>query len=174
MVTYLAYVALVFAFVSERIVELVVSERHARTMLARGAIEHGRDHYPAMVLLHVALLVGCLVEPPLMHRPFVPALAFPMLVVCLASQALRWWAIRSLGERWSTRVIVPLFSSRVVRGPYRFLRHPNYVAVVAEGIALPLVGSAWSTAISFTLVNVLILAVRIRVEDRALDVEALR
>lgn len=174
MVTYLAYVAVVLAFVGERLVELAVSSRHARAMFARGAIEHGRDHYPAMVVLHVGLLVGCLVEPLALHRPFIPALALPMLLVCVLAQSLRWWAIRSLGMRWSTRVIVPLFSERVVRGPYRFVRHPNYVAVVAEGIALPLVHSAWSTAIAFTLANALLLAVRIRVEDRALDVEEAR
>lgn len=172
MVIYYVVIGLV---VVERIVELVVSERHSKAMLARGAFEHGRDHYPFMVALHTALLVGCLVEPIALDRPFVPAFALPMLAIAVLAQGLRWWAIRSLGERWSTRVIVPFAAERVrLRGPYRFFPHPNYVAVVAEGFALPMIHGAWITAISFTVLNALLLAVRIRVEDRAMDVEETR
>ena len=168
------YAAFVLLFAGERIAELVVSERHARAMMKEGAFEHGRDHYPFMVVLHTGLLVGCLVEPFALDRPFIAALGIPMIVVALLAQALRWWSIRSLGVRWSTRVIVPIAGERVVRGPYRFFPHPNYVAVVAEGIALPLIHSAWITALSFTLMNALLLWVRIRVEDRAMDVEEAR
>lgn len=171
MVIYLVVIGLV---VAERIVELVVSERHSRAMLRQGALEHGRDHYPFMVALHTALLVGCLLEPIVLGRPFIPALALPMLVVAVLAQVLRWWAIRTLGVRWSTRVIVPFFSERVERGPYRFFPHPNYVAVIAEGIALPLIHTAWITALVFTLLNALLLTIRIRVEDRAMDVEEAR
>jgi methyltransferase len=171
MVIYFVVIALV---IGERIVELVVSERHARAMLREGALEHGRDHYPFMVALHTALLVGCIVEPLALSRPFVPALAVPMIVVAVLAQVLRWWAIRSLGVRWSTRVIVPFFGERVVRGPYRFFPHPNYVAVVAEGIALPMIHGAWITALTFTVLDALLLTIRIRVEDRAMDVEEAR
>jgi methyltransferase len=167
-------VIVVLLVACERVVELVVSERHARFMLANGAFEHGREHYPFMVALHGALLVGCLVEPLALHRPFVPALGIPMLGIVLFAQALRWWAISSLGVRWSTRVIVPSSAHRVVRGPYRWFSHPNYAAVIAEGIALPLACSAWITAIVFTVFNALLLAVRIHVEDRAMDVEEAR
>lgn len=169
MVTYVAYAILVCLVIGERIAELVVSERHARWMLAHGGLEHGRAHYPPMVALHTALLAGCLLEPVVASRPFVPALGLPMLVVVVLAQTLRWWSIRSLGVRWSTRVIVVPGEARVVRGPYRFFPHPNYVAVVAEGIALPLVHTAWVTAIVFTVLNAALLAVRISVEDHALD-----
>lgn len=168
------YFVVIALVVGERIVELVVSERHSRAMLREGALEHGRDHYPFMVALHTAFLVGCLAEPLVLERPFIPALAVPMTIIAISAQALRWWAIRSLGTRWSTRVIVPFFGERVVRGPYRFFPHPNYVAVVAEGIALPLIHTAWLTALVFTVLNALLLTIRIRVEERAMDVEEAR
>jgi methyltransferase len=91
-----------------------------------------------------------------------------MLVLVVASQALRWWCIRTLGRQWSTRVIVVPGLSAVRRGPYRLLAHPNYVAVVVEGFALPLVHAAWITALVFTVANAALLSVRIRVEDAAL------
>jgi hypothetical protein len=91
-----------------------------------------------------------------------------MLALVLAAQALRWWCIVTLGRQWNTRVIVVPGLPRVTGGPYRFLSHPNYVAVVIEGFALPLVHSAWITALVFTLCNAVLLSVRIRVENRAL------
>lgn len=162
------YVALVGAVAVERLVELVVSKRHERTMLARGGREYGALHYPVMVAVHAALLVGCVLEAVVAGRPFVPWLGWAMLAVVLVSQALRWWCIATLGEQWSTRVIVSPRVPLVSRGPYRFLRHPNYVAVVAEGAALPLVHSAWLTATVFTVLNAALLTVRIRVENSAL------
>jgi methyltransferase len=121
-----------------------------------------------MVALHTALLAGSLAEVWLAGRPFVPTLAWPMLAVLAASQALRWWCIGTLGPRWNTRVIVVPGLPLVTHGPYRWLRHPNYVAVVAEGLALPLVHTAWITATSFTVLNAALLTVRIRCENRAL------
>jgi methyltransferase len=91
-----------------------------------------------------------------------------MLAVVLLSQGLRWWCVASLGRRWNTLVIVVPSAPLVTRGPYRWLRHPNYVAVVTEGLALPLVHSAWLTALGFTLANAIVLGVRIRVENAAL------
>ncbi len=164
----IAYLVVVAAVVIERMLELVVSSRHARALLARGAIEHGAGHYPPMVTLHTTLLAGCLLEPLLLHRPFLPALGIPMLFVVLLAQGVRWWAIASLGVHWSTRVLVIAGARRITAGPYRWLRHPNYVAVVAEGVALPLVHSAWITAVLFTLLNAWLLHVRIRTEDAAL------
>jgi methyltransferase len=86
----------------------------------------------------------------------------------LAAQALRWWCIRTLGPQWNTRIIVVSGLSRITAGPYRWFNHPNYVAVVLEGLALPLVHSAWITAAIFTLANAALLRVRIRAENRAL------
>jgi methyltransferase len=88
--------------------------------------------------------------------------------VVLASQTLRWWCIVTLGPQWNTRVIVVPGATRVATGPYRWLSHPNYVAVVAEGIALPLVHTAWLTAVVFTALNALLLRTRLRVENAAL------
>jgi methyltransferase len=125
-----------------------------------------------MVALHTGLLAGCLVEVGLAGRPFHPALGWLMLAVLVASQALRWWCISTLGPRWNTRVIVVPGLPLVTGGPYRWLRHPNYVAVVAEGLALPLVHTAWITAIAFTGLNALLLSVRIRCENEALAAAA--
>jgi methyltransferase len=162
------YLGLVFAGVLERVAELVVSQRHLRWARARGGVEFGRGHYPPMVALQVALGAGCVAEVFLLDRPFVPVLGWSMLAVVLASQALRWWCIATLGPRWNTRVVVIPGLPLVNTGPYRWLRHPNYVAVVAEGIAFPLVHSAWLTALCFTLLNAMVLTVRIRCDDRAL------
>jgi methyltransferase len=159
---------LVVAVGLERLAELVVSKRNAAWSAERGGTESGRRHYPLMVLLHTGLLVGALVEVWLRRPGFVPALGIPMLALVLASQALRWWCIATLGRQWNTRVIVVPGLARVTGGPYRFWSHPNYVAVVVEGFALPLVHSAWITAVAFTLCNVVLLAVRLRVESRAL------
>jgi methyltransferase len=163
------YVVLVAAVALERLAELVVSRRNAAWSRERGGVEFGARHYPAMVVLHTALLAACLVEVMAAGRPFVPALGWPMLLVVGASQALRWWCIATLGHQWNTRVIVVPGLSLVARGPYRWLRHPNYVAVVAEGLALPLVHSAWATAVGFTALNAVLLRIRISTEDAALD-----
>ncbi|MFE3830298.1 isoprenylcysteine carboxyl methyltransferase family protein [Streptomyces sp. NPDC059092] len=162
------YTALVLAVGAERVAELAVARRNARWSLARGAAEQGRGHYPTMVVLHTGLLLGCLAEVALADRPFAPVLGWTMLAVVVAAQALRWWCIRALGPRWNTRVLVVPGLPLVTGGPYRLLRHPNYVAVVAEGVALPLVHGAWLTALVFTVLNAALLTVRIRCENDAL------
>lgn len=162
------YYLLVLAVGLERVVELVVSTRNARWSFTKGAMEFGRSHYPVMVIIHTGLLVGCLVEPWALNRPFIAWLGWPMLAVVVASQVLRWWCIATLGRRWNTRVIVLPRAPLVRQGPYRWLHHPNYVAVVAEGLALPLVHTAWLTGTVFTLANAALLRVRLRVENSAL------
>lgn len=164
-----AYVVLVLAVALERLVELVVAKRNLAWAMARGGRETGFSHYPVMVVLHTGLLVGALVEVLGWQREIFPALAVPMVVLVLAAQALRWWCIRTLGPQWNTRVVVVPGLALVTGGPYRFLRHPNYVAVVVEGFALPLAGSAWVTAVVFTVANAALLWVRLRTEERALD-----
>ena len=151
-----------------RLVELSVAQRNLRWARERGGIETGAGHYPVMVTLHTALLVGCVVEVWVAGRPFVPALGMPMLVVLLGAHALRWWCIRTLGPQWNTRVVRVPGMPLVTGGPYRWFGHPNYVAVVAELAALPLVHSAWVTALFFSIANAWLLRVRIRVEEQAL------
>jgi methyltransferase len=108
------------------------------------------------------------VEAITLHRPFFPALGWPMLAIVVAAQALRWWCIATLGDQWNTRVIVVPGAARVTIGPYRFVSHPNYVAVVAEGITLPLVHTAWMTALVFSVLNAALLIRRINVENAAM------
>jgi len=166
--TLAAFTVLVALVGLERVAELVVSTRNARWSRERGGVEHGLGHFPFMVVLHTALLVGALVEAWI-RQPQVPSLlAWSMLALVVASQALRWWCIATLGRRWNTRVIIVPGLPPVTAGPYRFLSHPNYVAVVVEGFALPLVHGAWITALVFTVANAALLAVRIRVENAAL------
>ncbi|MBB2989765.1 methyltransferase [Mycolicibacterium iranicum] len=162
----IAYTVLIAAVAIERVAELVVSQRNLTWSRARGGVEFGASHYPVMVVLHTALLVGCLYEAA--HREFVPVLGWSMFAVVIVAQGLRWWCITTLGRQWNTRVVVVPHAGRVTGGPYRFLSHPNYVAVVIEGIALPLVHTAWVTALVFTVLNALLLWARISVENKAL------
>ena len=163
-----AYLGFLAATACERLVELHLSRRNAAWSFERGGFERGRGHFPFMVVLHTAFLFGAAAEVVLLERVFSPAIGVPMLALALASQALRWWAISTLGPRWNTRVIVVPGAPRIGGGPYRFFSHPNYAAVVAEGIALPLIHGAWITAAAFSLLNVPLLAVRIRCEEQAL------
>jgi methyltransferase len=162
------YYLFILAVGLERLVELVVSRLNAQWSIAQGGKEFGRGHYPAMVAMHVLLLVGCVVEVWALHRPFIPWLGWPMLVIVMLSTITRWWCATVLGKHWNPRVIVIPNAPLVRRGPYRWLHHPNYAAVVAEVVALPLVHSAWLTAIAFTTANALVLTVRIRTENEAL------
>jgi methyltransferase len=152
----------------ERLAELIVSKRNAAWSLERGGRETGQGHYPVMVVLHSGFLVAMLFEA-FVRRPEVPStLAWSMLALVVGAQALRWWCIATLGRRWNTRVIVVPDLPPVRSGPYRLTSHPNYVAVVVEGVALPLVHACWWTAIGFTVLNAALLTVRLRVENAAL------
>ncbi|MFI6926838.1 isoprenylcysteine carboxyl methyltransferase family protein [Nonomuraea spiralis] len=168
------YLVLIVLVGLERLAELVVARRNAAWSMARGGVVTGRGHYPWMVALHTGLLVCAPLEVALAGRPFLPALGWPMLVVVVAAQGLRWWCVTALGPRWNTQVIVVPGLPLVTGGPYRFpwLRHPNYVAVAAEGLALPLVHTAWLTALAFTLLNAALMVVRIRCENAALALVA--
>jgi methyltransferase len=162
------YYLFILAVGAERLVELVVSRRHTAWSIAQGGKEFGRGHYPAMVTMHTLLLVACIVEVWALKRPFLPWLGWPMFAVVVLSTVLRWWCVSTLGQRWNPRLIVIPGAPLVRSGPYRWLRHPNYTAVVAEVTALPLIHSAWLTAIVFTAANAAVLSVRIRTENQAL------
>jgi methyltransferase len=164
----LAYTLLVAAFAVARLSELGLARRNRAALLARGGVEASPGHYLVMVALHAALLVACPLEVWWFGRPFVLALALPMLILLVLAVALRWWAISTLGPRWTTRIICLPGVAPVVGGPYRLVRHPNYLAVAIEIAALPLVHCAWLSAILFSLANALLLAVRIGAEERAL------
>jgi methyltransferase len=162
---YLGFLGLV---VLERVGELALSRRNAAAAFARGAVEFGQTHFKVMTALHTAFLLACAGEPVIFGRTFPGAWGVAALIVALLAQALRYWAIATLGERWNTRIIVQPSLPPVTGGPYRFVKHPNYVAVIIELVAVPLIFGSWVTALSFSLANAVLLTVRIRAEERAL------
>ena len=172
MTSEILFFLLLAATAAERFAELAVSRRNMAWSLARGGSEHGRSHYPLLVAVHIGLLVGAWAEVVFLSRPFLPWLGWPMLVLVIGAQALRWSVVRTLGPHWTTRVIVVPGHVRIRSGPYRLVRHPNYLAVVVEGFALPLVHTAWITAALFTAVNLPLLAWRIACEEKALRTAA--
>ena len=159
---------LLLLVVVQRLAELRLSARNARRLLARGGVEAGRGHMPLLVALHVGFLIACPLEVWRLDRPLRWWLAAPALVVLGLAQLLRIWAIRSLGERWSVRVIVVPGVAPVESGPYRHIRHPNYLAVILEIASIPLIHGAWITAAAFSALNGAALALRIHVEERLL------
>ena len=162
------YAALIGLVAIERLVELGISRRNQAWALERGGIEFGADHFPWMSAVHTAFLVSCVLEVWWLDRPFIPWLAAIMLVAAAAAQTLRYWAIATLGSYWNVRVIVVPQALAVDRGPYRYLRHPNYLAVGIEMIAIPMIHTAMLTAVVFSLLNAWILSIRIRCEEDAL------
>ncbi len=167
--TRVLYSSLLGLIVLERLVELVITRRNRAWALARGGVEVGEGHYPWMVALHSLLLIACPAEVWLLDRPFVPGLALAASLLLVLTMALRYWAIATLGKRWTTRVVCVPGLPVITGGPYRWLRHPNYLAVVMEVLALPLVHTAWMTATLFSLANLALLRARIAVEEAALD-----
>lgn len=153
----------VLAFVTmQRLVELALANRNARRLLARGALEHGRGHYGWIVAVHAAWLAALWTWAP--HRP----VDWRLLALFGVLQLGRVWVIATLGERWTTRIIVLPGAPLVTSGPYRFLSHPNYLIVVLEIAALPMAFGLWEIALIFSIANALVVAVRIRAEERAL------
>ena len=168
MVSRVLYVGLVLLVVFQRSTELRLAKRNERLARAAGAVEHGAGHYPWMVTIHTLFLISCVGEVWLLERPFAPRAAGAMLLLLGVATALRYWTISTLGERWTTKVLVRPGAPLVTGGPYRLLRHPNYLAVVLEIAALPLVHGAWWTAVAFSIANAALLTVRIRAENAAL------
>ena len=163
-----AFLLLVALVALQRLAELALARANVRRMKARGGREVAACHYPFMVALHAAFLAAAPLEVVLLARPFLPGLALGSVALLLAAEALRVWMLMTLGDRWSTRVVVVPGEPPVTSGPYRFLRHPNYLVVAIEILALPLVHPAYLTAIVFSLLNATLMAVRIPAEDRAL------
>ena len=155
------------ALVVQRLVELRISARHAALLRARGAIEHGRGHYPLLVVVHTLLPLGMIAEAWFLGAR--PGALWPLWALLFAfAQGLRYAAIRALGTYWNVRVLVVPGATLVRSGPYRWLRHPNYVAVVIELISAPMLFGAWRTALVVTALNAVALTLRIRCEERAL------
>jgi methyltransferase len=146
----------------QRLAELVVSQRNTRRLLARGAHEVGRAHYPAIVAVHALWLLALWIWAP--GRP----VAWPLIGLFLLLQAARIWVLATLGGRWTTRIIVLPGAPLVTRGPFRLMRHPNYAVVAGEIAVLPLAFGLWQIAALFSLLNAAVLWLRISIEERAL------
>ena len=164
----LFFVALVLEVAICRIVELRLSRRHQRELAARGAALVPEPGFGAMVALHTGILIAAVVEVIAFHRPFVAAVGIPALVLVALASALRFWVIATLGLHWNVRVVPSLGLGVVTRGPYRFIRHPNYVAVFVELTALPLVHGAVVTAVVGAALHVAVLHRRIALEESVL------
>lgn len=153
----------------ERLVELRLSRRHQRDLARQGAYKRAEPHYRWMIALHAGVLGGAAVEVIFLRRPFIEPLASAALLVFLLATLLRWWVIRTLGTHWNTEVVDSAALGVVSKGPFRWIRHPNYLGVFLEMIALPLVHAAWITASVAAAGNALILRNRLRIEERVLD-----
>lgn len=147
----------------QRLGELVVAQRNTRRLLREGGREIGARHYPLFVLLHGGWLIAMF-----LLIPSSAPLSLPLLVVFVVLQLLRVWMVLTLGRYWTTRIITVPGAPLVRRGPYRFMRHPNYVVVIGEIALLPLAFGAWKIALVFSILNLALLWHRIRIEDTAL------
>ncbi|MDD9950361.1 MAG: isoprenylcysteine carboxyl methyltransferase [Zetaproteobacteria bacterium] len=152
----------------ERVYELKISRQNAAVILAQGGIEVGREHFPYMVALHFLFFVAIPVEVVVWETPFSPYYAMGVVMLVVGTMALRYWAIRSLGLLWNTRVLVLPGRPAVQKGPFKWIRHPNYLAVILELAVIPLFHGAWRTAVIFSCLNLWMLRTRIAVEEHAL------
>jgi methyltransferase len=162
------YLALLAAVGLGRLVEMRISRRRQRALLAQGAARAPEPGFAWMVLLHTGMLVASAFEVVLLGRPFVPAIGVPALALLAGANALRWWVIATLGPHWNVQVMGSTKLGVVSTGPYRFVRHPNYVAVFVELAVLPLVHGAWLTALFGSALHVLVLRRRIALEESVL------
>ena len=167
MTTRVAVILFVAVVAAQRIGELVLSAHNARRVRARGAREYGSAHFPFLVFVHVAFLV-CLAAEVLFLGAQPPRWWPLCLALWMGAQALRYAAIRALGDRWNVRILVVPGETPVSSGPYRFIRHPNYVAVAVELLAASMMFGAWRTALVFSLLDGVALWVRVRAENAAL------
>jgi methyltransferase len=166
-----AYLLLLALLAGERVIELFISRRNARRALLQGGIEVGQGHYRVMVIMHTLFLASCAAESIFIAHAIAPIVSMIALAGAFVAQILRYAAVVTLGPRWNTRIIVVPGATPVTRGLYRWIRHPNYIAVVIEIAALPMIRGSWITAVVFTLANALVLAVRIPAEERALGAD---
>lgn len=151
----------------QRLLELVIAKRNEKNMRAKGAYEVGASHYPLMILLHVSFFASLLIEV-FFYKLTPSPLFFLFLVMFLSVQGLRIWCLTSLGSFWNTKIIILPGATVVSKGPYKYLRHPNYLVVSIEITLLPLMFQAYFTAICFTILNAIMLSIRIPTEERAL------
>jgi methyltransferase len=168
----IAYLGLLLVVALLRVYELLISRRHQREMVARGAQKVDDPRFRWMVLLHTCVLLGSALEVVFLHRPFYPVLAATCFAVFVAANVVRWWVIRTLGEHWNVQVINSTRMGVVTEGPFRYVRHPNYAAVFVEMLMLPLIHCAWITAFAGSAAHIVVLSQRLATEERVLFSDA--
>ena len=155
-----------------RLIEMTISRRHQRALAARGAAPLPEPIFGAMVALHTGVIAGAALEVVALHRPYVADVGVPALALVVLANLLRFWVIATLGVHWNVRVVRSMPLGVVTAGPYRFVRHPNYVAVFVELLALPLVHGAWITAVVGSALHVVVLRRRLALEEAVLAADA--
>jgi methyltransferase len=163
------YTGLLVLIAIERMLELRISKRHERQLVASGQTVMVEPMYALMVAVHAGVLLGAWAEVALLDRPFRPLLGGVALLLFAGATALRWWTIKTLGEQWTVRVVAGNGMQVETRGPFRYLRHPNYLGVAIEVFAIPLIHSAFWTALLFGSLNLLVLWRRVKLEEATLD-----
>lgn len=164
----IAFLILLLAVGALRILELRISKRHQQRMVEQGASKVREPHFRWIVVVHTGVLVGAAGEVVFLRRPFIPWLAGIMFALFLASNAIRLWVIRALGVRWSVQVMDAKRLGVITTGPFRYVRHPNYAAVILEMISLPLIHTAWITALATSAAYSFALTKRIVAEEQVL------
>jgi methyltransferase len=164
----IAFLALLCLVALLRLYELRISRRHQQEMTAHGASKVEEPRFRWMVLLHTGVLIGAACEVVFLHRPLIPVLAAVCFLIFVAANVVRWWVIRTLGEHWNVQVMNSTGLGVVTSGPFRYVRHPNYAAVFVEMLVLPLIHTAWITALLGTAAHVLVLSQRLATEEKVL------
>lgn len=167
-ISIIAFLALLLAVGLLRIFELRVSRRHQQQMIAGGATKVKEPGFAWIVLLHTAVLVGAALEVVLLRRPFIPILSAVMLFLFLSANAVRLWVVRTMGKHWNVQIMNSTSLGVVTSGPFRFVRHPNYAAVFLEMLSLPLVHTAWITALLGSIAYMVTISQRIALEENVL------
>lgn len=161
------FLLFILIVILQRIIEVIIAKRNEKKMLSVGAYEVGKSHYPFMIALHVSFFISLIGEVIIFERTISPCF-FWFFLAFLLVQALRIWCLLSLGPFWNTKIIILPAAKVIKKGPYLFLRHPNYLVVCTEILLLPLMFQAYFTAICFTILNFIMLSVRIPIEEKAL------
>ena len=153
--------------ISQRLIELLIAKRNERILKAQGGIEFDKNGYRVIVIMHVVFFVSLICEKVFLSRMLN---SYWIIFAALfgVAQFLRYWAIKSLGVYWNTKILVLPNHKLVIAGPYKFLRHPNYLAVIVEIAVIPLIFSCYLTACIFSVINFILLRRRIKIEESAL------
>ena len=163
----IAFWIFLFVLISQRLIELLIAKRNEKILKAQGAIEFDKNGYKAIAVMHVAFFISLISEKVFLQRTL-NTYWFVFAVLFVGAQFLRYWAIKSLGVYWNTKILVLPNHQLINRGPYKYLRHPNYIAVIVEIAVIPLLFSCYITAIVVSVINLLLLNRRVRIEEMVL------